>query len=213
MKNAASSLDACADSCHPAPRPVSQAVLWLQGVTLAWMVLECGVALYAARSAHSVVLLAFGSDSLVELLSAAVVLLAFAPRLRMNPERASKWAAVLLFVLAGVIALTSGVALMRGVQAESSSLGMVITVAALMVMPILAWAKRRLARTTGSGALAADAVQSATCAWLAAGTLAGLAANSLFHLRWIDSVAALAVLPILVLEGRRALRGESCGCC
>jgi divalent metal cation (Fe/Co/Zn/Cd) transporter len=213
MKNAASSLDACADPCHPEPRPVSQAVLWLQGVTLAWMVLECGVALYAARSAHSVVLLAFGSDSLVELLSAAVVLLAFAPRLRMNPERASKSAAVLLFVLAGVIALTSGIALMRGVQAESSSLGMVITVAALMVMPILAGAKRRLARTTGSGALAADAVQSATCAWLAAGTLAGLAANSLFHLRWIDSVAALAVLPILVLEGRRALRGESCGCC
>jgi divalent metal cation (Fe/Co/Zn/Cd) transporter len=102
---------------------------------------------------------------------------------------------------------------MHGVPAESSSLGMGITVAALIVMPVLAWAKRRLARITGSGALAADAVQSATCAWLAAGTLAGLVANALFHLRWIDSVAALAVLPILVIEGKRALRGESCGCC
>jgi divalent metal cation (Fe/Co/Zn/Cd) transporter len=131
----------------------------------------------------------------------------------MSPERASRWAAVLLFILAGVVALTSGIALVRGVQAESSTLGMVITVAALIVMPVLAWAKRRLARTTGSGALAADAVQSATCAWLAAATLAGLAANALFHLPWIDSVAALAVLPILVIEGRRALRGESCGCC
>jgi divalent metal cation (Fe/Co/Zn/Cd) transporter len=177
------------------------------------MILECGVALYAAQEAHSVVLLAFGSDSLVELLSASVVLLAFVPRLRMSAERASRWAAVLLFVLVGVIALTSGMALVRGIPAQSSSLGVVITVAALIVMPILAWGKRRLARTTGSSALAADAVQSATCAWLAAGTLAGLGANALFHLRWIDSVAALAVLPILVIEGRRALRGEICGCC
>jgi divalent metal cation (Fe/Co/Zn/Cd) transporter len=213
MRNAASSLNACTDSCHPAPRRASQAVLWLQGVTLAWMILECGVALYAAQAAHSVVLLAFGSDSLVELLSASVVLLAFAPRLRISPERASRWAAVLLFVLAGMVALTSGIALVRGVHAESSNLGVVITVAALIVMPVLAWAKRKLARTTGSGALAADAVQSATCAWLAAGTLAGLTANAIFHLRWIDSVVALAVLPILVIEGRRALRGESCGCC
>jgi divalent metal cation (Fe/Co/Zn/Cd) transporter len=212
MGNAANNLDTCTDSCHPEPQPTSQPVLWLQGATLVWMVLECGVALYAAQAAHSVVLLAFGSDSLVELLSAAVVLLAFTPRLRMSPERASWWAAVLLFVLAGVVALTSGIALVRGVQAESSSLGIVITVAALIVMPALAWAKRKLAGTTGSSALAADAVQSATCAWLAAGTLAGLVANSLFHLRWIDSVAALAVLPILVIEGRRALRGESCGC-
>jgi divalent metal cation (Fe/Co/Zn/Cd) transporter len=160
-----------------------------------------------------VVLLAFGSDSLVELLSATVVLLAFSPRLRISSERASRCAAVLLFVLAGVVALTSVIALVRGVRAETSRLGMVIAVAALIVMPVLSWAKRRLARTTGNRALAADAVQSATCAWLAAGTLAGLAANAMFHLRWVDSVSALAVLPILVIEGRRAMRGESCGCC
>jgi hypothetical protein len=101
MKNAANSLDVCTDSCQPAPWPATQAVLWLQGITLAWMVLECGVALYAAQAAHSVVLLAFGCDSLVELLSAAVVLLTFAPHLKMSPELASRWAALLLFVLAG----------------------------------------------------------------------------------------------------------------
>jgi len=173
------------------------------------MLLECGIALYAAQAAHSVVLLAFGSDSLVELLSAAVVLLAFSPRMRISPERASRWAAVLLFVLTGVIALTSMIALVRGVRVETSRLGMAITLGALIVMPVLAWAKRRLARTTGNRSLAADAVQSATCAWLAAGTLMGLAANALFHLRWVDSVAALAALPVLVIEGRRAMRNES----
>jgi hypothetical protein len=62
-------------------------------------------------------------------------------------------------------------------------------------------------------ALAADAVQSATCAYLAALTLAGLAINAIWHIHWVDSAAALLALPILVIEGRRALRGESCGCC
>jgi divalent metal cation (Fe/Co/Zn/Cd) transporter len=203
MTSASSRPDICADSCCAVPRPAPRAVLWLQGVTLVWMLLECGVALYAAQAAHSVVLLAFGSDSLVELLSAAVVLLAFSPRLRISPDRAGRWAGVLLFFLAGVIALTALVALLRNSEVETSGLGMTITVAALIVMPALAWSKRRLARTTGS----------ATCAWLAAGTLAGLGINTLFHLRWIDSVAALVVLPLLLIEGRRAVRGESCGCC
>jgi divalent metal cation (Fe/Co/Zn/Cd) transporter len=69
-----------------------------------------------------------------------------------------------------------------------------------------------MARATGNRALAADAVQSATCAYLAAITLSGLAVNALFHIRWIDSVAAFAALLILVIEGRKATRGENCGC-
>ena len=81
------------------------------------------------------------------------------------------------------------------------------------VMPIRAWLKRRTAGATGSRPLAADAVQSATCAYLAALTLAGLAINTLWHIHWVDGAAALLALPILVLEGWRALRDESCGCC
>jgi divalent metal cation (Fe/Co/Zn/Cd) transporter len=78
---------------------------------------------------------------------------------------------------------------------------------------MLAWGKRKVAYTAKSSALAADAVQSATCAYLAALTLGGLAINAIFHIYWIDSVVALAALPILFIEGRRAMRGESCGCC
>jgi hypothetical protein len=89
VTNFASSPDMCTDFCRTAPRSPPQTLLWLQSVTLGWMLLECGIALYAARAAHSVVLLAFGSDSLVELLSATVVLLAFFPRMRISPERAS----------------------------------------------------------------------------------------------------------------------------
>jgi divalent metal cation (Fe/Co/Zn/Cd) transporter len=101
---------------------------------------------------------------------------------------------------------------MRGVQPETSCSGIAITIAALVVMPLLAWFKRKLGRSTGNRALAADAVQSATCAYLAAITLVGLSVNAIIHIHWIDSVAALAVLPILVVEGRNAIRGEGCGC-
>lgn len=186
---------------------------WLQGITFAWMAIEAGISLYAAVAASSIALLAFASDSLVELLSAVVVLLSLGGRVFISRDRAARWAGILLFVLAGVVAITAVRALLMGDKADVSPAGIAITITALMVMPILAWFKRRLGRKTNNRALMADAVQSATCAYLAAITLVGLVMNAAFHISWIDSVAALAVLPLLVVEGRRALHGDSCSCC
>jgi divalent metal cation (Fe/Co/Zn/Cd) transporter len=95
---------------------------------------------------------------------------------------------------------------------EASCVGIGITALALVVMPVLAWMKRREARRMNNRALAADAAQSATCAYLAGVTLAGLAIFAVWHIRWIDTFAALIAVPILVIEGRRAWRGEGCGC-
>jgi divalent metal cation (Fe/Co/Zn/Cd) transporter len=195
-----------------APMNTARRVAWLQGITLAWMLIECGVSFYGAISANSPALLAFGADSFVELLSATVVLLAIVPSFPLARDRAARLTGILLFVLAGVVALVMVLAFVSGVTPEASCSGIVITLAALVVMPILAWAKRRTARLTNNRALAADAVQSATCAYLAAMTLTGLAINATWHIHWVDSAAALLALPILVIEGRRALRGESCGC-
>jgi divalent metal cation (Fe/Co/Zn/Cd) transporter len=191
----------------------SATVLWLQGITLSWMLVECGVSLYAAGAAHSPALLAFGSDSFVELLSATVVLLQFLPRFSFSPQHSSRAASVLLFVLVGVVALTAVFSLVLHLQPETSRLGIGITIAALLAMPALAWLKRREARRTGNTALAADAVQSATCAYLAGVTLAGLTVNAIFHIPWFDYLAALLALPILLKEGRDTWRGKSCGCC
>ncbi len=195
------------------PRPrVTRTILWLQGITLAWMLAECGVSLYAAATARSAALLAFGADSLVELLSACVVLLSFMPSFPITKESASRWAGVLLFLLAGIVAAVAVLSLRQDIHPASSCSGIVITIAALIVMPLLAWFKRKAAQTTGSRALSADAVQSATCAYLAAITLVGLGINAIFHIGWVDSVAALAALPVLILEGRKAMRNESCCC-
>ena len=198
-----------AASCAPA-RP---AILRLQTITLLWMLVECSVSIYAAVTAHSPALLAFGSDSLIELLSATVVLLQWTPRFSLSERTAARTASVLLYALACVVVVIAILSFLLKRPPETSVAGIAITIAALVAMPILALLKRREARRTGNVALAADAVQSATCAWLAAITLAGLALHAFFHIAWFDSLAALAATPLLLKEARAAWKGQACGCC
>lgn len=195
-------------------KPVlSRSVLWLQVITVVWMLVEFGVSAYAAWTSHSAAILAFGSDSFVEVLSATVVLLQFAPGFAIPERKAARTAGFLLFVLALVVAGTAVASLALHLRPEVSRAGIAITVAALIAMPILARLKRREGRRSNNAALAADAVQSATCAYLALIALVGLICNAAFHVAWVDSVAALAAIPILVREGRSAWRGNSCACC
>jgi divalent metal cation (Fe/Co/Zn/Cd) transporter len=177
------------------------------------MMVEFGVSVYAAATAHSPAMMAFGSDSLVELLSAIVVLLQWIPGISISQRRTNRASGVLLFVLAFVVAMiAAGALVMRG-RPETSRAGIGITIAALIAMPVLAILKRREAHRSKNAALAADAIQSATCAYIALITLAGLALNAAFHIAWFDSVAALAAIPILIKEGRSAWQGQGCGCC
>lgn len=199
----------CCDACTT-PTALPRTVAWLQAITIVWMVAECAASLWAASRAHSLALLAFGSDSLVELLSAVVVLLQFLPRFPLKKAHADKTAAVLLFLLAAIVVCIAWLG--RGRPMETSVVGVAVTALALVVMPMLAWAKRRQAQRMNNRALAADAAQSATCAYLAAVTLAGLAVYAVWHVRWVDTAAALMAVPIIFVEGRRAWRGEGCGC-
>jgi divalent metal cation (Fe/Co/Zn/Cd) transporter len=199
-------------SCQPGGGGAAT-IFWIQGITLAWMLIECGVSLYAAAAAHSPAMLAFGSDSLVELLSAGVVLLAFLPNVSVSEKRVTRAAGGLLFVLAGAVFVIATLSLAMHVHPEVSLPGIGITLAALMVMPLLAWMKRKEARRRNSAALAADSVQSMTCAYLALVALGGLLMNRYFQISWFDPVAALIAIPFLVKEGRAAWAGKACGCC
>src|ERR1700730_6175145 len=186
-----------------------------QAVTIAWMSVEAAVSLLAAWRARSPALLAFGGDSAIELFSAVVVLWRF--RVRNAHEdgerRAARVEAGLLFALAAFVAVTSITSLLGYSEAKPTFLGIAILVAAAAVMPWLAKEKRRLSGATGSAALRADAAQSALCAYLSLIALVGLAINAIWHVRWADPIAALAVLPLIVWDGREAMRGKACGCC
>jgi len=185
----------------------------LQVITIVWMLVELGVAIYAAVSAHSPAMLAFGSDSLVEVLSAATVLSQWIPGIKLSQRRAARINGGLLFVLAAVVVAIAVASFVFHVEPETSCSGIAITAAALVAMPVLARLKRREASRTGDAALAADAVQSATCAYIAGVTLVGLALRAALGIARFDPLAALAAVPLLLKEGREAWRGKSCCCC
>jgi divalent metal cation (Fe/Co/Zn/Cd) transporter len=194
-------------------------VIWrirrVQTFTIAWMSVEAGLSLFAAWRARSPALLAFGGDSAIELFSAVVVLWRF--RASATPQqaerRASRIAGALLFGLAVYVAVTSVTSLLGYSEPKPTFLGIAILVAAAVVMPWLAKEKRRLSGATGSAVLRADTAQSALCAYLSLIALAGLVINAIWHVKWADPIAALAIIPPVVWEGREAMRGKACGCC
>jgi divalent metal cation (Fe/Co/Zn/Cd) transporter len=186
----------------------------VQTVTIAWMTVEATVSLFAAWRARSPALLAFGGDSAIELFSAVVVLWRFrASDARGDVERrAARVAGALLFVLAAYVAVTSVISLLGYSDPKPTFLGIAILIAAAVVMPWLAKEKRRLSGATGSAALRADAAQSALCGYLSMIALVGLVANTVWHVAWADSAAAIAIVPLVIWEGREAIRGKPCGC-
>src|SRR5580692_10748419 len=187
----------------------------VQAITIVWMSVEAAVSLFGAWKARSPALLAFGGDSAIELFSAVVVLWRFRASAGLGDaeRRAARVAGALLFALAAYVAITSVASLLGYSEPKTTFLGIAILVAAAAVMPWLAREKRRLSGATGSAALRADAAQSALCAYLSLIALAGLAINAIWHVKWADPIAALAILPLIVWEGGEAMRGKDCGCC
>ena len=189
---------------------VSRRVVRLQIITLVWMSVEAAVSLTTAWSSHSPALFAFGGDSLIELLSAAVVLWRF--RFNLNEARAARIAGVLLFALAGLVVLTSVLNFLGYREAQRTLVGIGILLAAAFAMPWLASRKRQLAAITSSAALKADAAQSVLCGYMAWIALAGLAINAIWGKSWADPVAALALTPLILREGWEAMNGPRLGC-
>jgi len=187
----------------------------IQTITIIWMSIEAAVSLSAGWIARSPALLAFGGDSAIELLSAAVVLWRFRAHAVQNQHerRAARIAGALLLILAAYVVAASALTLLGRSEPKPTYLGIAILVAAASIMPWLAREKRKLSAVTFSAALRADAAQSALCAYLSLIAVVGLGVNAIWHISWADPVAALLVTPLIVWEGREAIRGRACGCC
>lgn len=197
---------------RPPAAETRRRIIRIQVLTLIWMVGEVTIALGAAWVARSPALLGFGGDSAIEVLSASIVLRRFCvPSDETQAEkRAARTAGALLFVLAAFITLASVSALLGHEEPQPSLLGIILLILAALVMPWLARQKRRLSAVTGSASLRADAAESAVCAYLALIALAGLVLNASWGLRWADPLAALALLPLIIREGREAMKGRPC---
>lgn len=187
--------------------------LWLSYATIAYNAIEGVVSLVAGLLAGSVALVGFGVDSVIEVTASG----AAQWRLRADLDHARRerverltlriigWS---FLVLAAYVVVDSARTLWLRERPERSVAGIVILALSVVVMPVLARAKRRVARAMSSRALEADAAQTSLCAYLSAIALAGVALNALLGWWWADPVAALAMVPIIAKEGVEGVRGQ-----
>jgi cation diffusion facilitator family transporter len=188
----------------------------LEWFTVAWNVVEGVVAIGAGLLTGSVSLIGFGADSFIEVISAFALLWrlrkagpnASAEERGDAERRALYLVAATFFLLAAYIAYEAAGALLSGEGPEDSSVGLVLSVVSLLVMPVLAYGKQRTGREMGSEALKADAVETWVCSYLSLALLAGVGLNAAFGWWWADPAGALAMLPVIVWQGFETL-GEA----
>ena len=184
----------------------------LEYFTLGWNVIEAAVAVGAGLLAGSIALIGFGVDSVIESISGGVLL--WRLQAHQADERREQLALKLVglsfLLLAAYVAVDATKTLVQREAPHASLVGIGLSVASLVVMPLLARAKRRVAARLASRALHADSRQTDLCAWLSAILLGGLALNAGAGGWWADPVAALLMAPIIAREGVAALHGERC---
>ena len=187
----------------------------LEYLTVGWNAVEAVASIGAGLLAGSVALVGFGVDSVIESTSGAVLLwrLREGERGEQRERAALRLVGVSFLLLAGYVLFGAVKSLVTREPPGASRVGIVVAALSLVVMPLLARAKRRVAARLDSRALRADSRQTDLCAYLSAILLAGLALNALFGWWWADPAAALLMTPIIAREGVEALRGETCGDC
>jgi divalent metal cation (Fe/Co/Zn/Cd) transporter len=198
--------------------PLVRRGAWLTGINLAYNVIEAVISLLAGIAAGSVSLIGFGIDSTIELASSMLVIwrlrVDHVDHRRAQAERIGvRVIGVSFLALSAFVFYEAVEALWRREAPAVSPVGMGLAVASVVLMPLLARAKRDVAVRLGSGTMAADARQTDFCAYLSAILLVGLALNALFGWWWADPVAGVCMAPIIAREGWDGVRGRSaCGC-
>src|SRR5882724_2645069 len=199
--------------------------LLLTYITIGWMTIEGAASLLLGWASKSLLLEAFGIDSVIELFSGFVLLWrlrveasgsASAERAEEVERRAARYVGYSLYVLVAYVVLNSGYGLFiakRITDTHESVWGILIGAVAKIGMPILAGYKLKVAARLKSRALRADAVESITCGYLSIVLMVGLAATRVLGWWWLDSVAALALIPFIIKEARAAISGEVCSGC
>jgi divalent metal cation (Fe/Co/Zn/Cd) transporter len=183
----------------------------LEYLTIGWNSLEAIISVGAGVIAGSIALVGFGIDSVIEVSSGAVLLWRLVSG-EHREEMALKLVGASFLALAAYVAFEAAKALIFREAPDASYVGIALAALSLIVMPVLARAKRHVGRNLNSRAMEADSRQTDICAYLSAILLGGLALNALLGWWWADPVAAVAMVPIIAKEGIEALRGEDTCC-
>lgn len=182
--------------------------LSLAYLSMGWMVIEAGVAVTAGILAASIALVGFGLDSVIEFFSAVIVVWQLHGQGEERETRAVRLIGATFFVLAAYLAVQSTRDLIDQARPEHSLPGIAVTAAALIVMPLLAIAKRRTGQAMNNRAVIADSAETAFCAFTSAAALLGIGLNAWLGWWWADPAAALVIAALAVREGLEAFEDE-----
>ena len=183
--------------------------LWLEYLTITWNLVEGVVAIGAGFLAGSIALVGFGFDSMIEAFAASVVVWQLKGSSSEEREhRALRMIAVTFFVLAAYVTLESVRDLLSHEEPSQSTVGIVLAIVSLIVMPTLGLLKRKTGEAMNSRVLIADSAETFLCSWLSGILLLGLVLNATVGWWWADPVAALGIAWLALREGREAWSGE-----
>ena len=186
----------------------------LEYFTIAYNSAEGLVSIVAGLIAGSVSLIGFGLDSVIEVASGAALLWRLHHDLnrsrREQVERMTLRIVGWCFAALALYAYESGSTLTRHEPPQRSIPGIIVAAVSVVVMPLLARAKRRVAAGIGSGAMRSDSKQADFCIYLSAILLGGLLLNAGIGWWWADPVAGLVMVPIIAKEGIDGIRGKAC---
>jgi len=187
----------------------------LEYFTLGWNLTEAVVGIGAGLIAGSIALIGFGVDSVIESFSGASLLwrLQSHEADEKREQLALKLVGISFFVLAAYVAADAAKTLIQREPPHPSIVGVCLAAVSIVVMPLLARAKRRVAARLNSRALVADSRQTDLCAYLSGILFVGLIINALFGWWWADSIAAILMVPIITREGIQSMRGDACTGC
>lgn len=187
-----------------------KAGLRVEYASLVWMTVESVVAIYSGLAAWSLALLAFGGDSIVELLSSVAVVSYLRGRSRAPQHVQSdrtEWVVIILLIsLLPVIGCGVLYSIVTSIKPEASPLGIVVAFGAVTIMPVLWYQKRRIGKTWNCLPLLIDAAESATCFLMSLALLIGLVANYFLKLPWIDYLVTLVILIFVAKEAAESIR-------
>ncbi len=202
---------------HTETEQLTRRGLRLAQFTVGYNVLEGALALGAGMTAGLVSLIGFGIDSGIESLAGVLVALRLSARLRSGAteERKERLAlrlvAVTFFLLAAYVTVDGIRSLVSGERPDTSAVGLIVLGASLVVMPLLAAAKRRIGVRLGDSLILADAAETRICVLLSVSTFVGLGLFALTGAAWLDPVAGFVIAAFAVHEGLEAWRGELTG--
>jgi divalent metal cation (Fe/Co/Zn/Cd) transporter len=187
----------------------------LERLTIGWNAVEAFVAIAAGYTAGSVALVGFGLDSVIESISGVALYRRLSLELRdgsarlaaARERRALYFVGVSFFLIAGYVLYEAATTLWERRAPDHTTVGIVLAAVSLLVMPLLGCGKLQTARALDSRALAADSKETFVCAYLSFALLLGLSLNALLGWWWADPAAALAMLPLILNEGREAVEG------